>query len=105
MQVMVSACETVPSVLGDPAPGVVLLGFGASSLDLEVRPWSTSADHLDMLHAVRIALYDALNEAGIEIPFDQIVIHKASESSDEMWSRGDGAATLSVGATGKVVDD
>jgi small conductance mechanosensitive channel len=79
MQVMVSACETVPSVLGDPAPAVVFLGFGASSLDFEVRPWSTSADHLDMLHAVRIALYDALNEAGIEIPFDQIVIHKASE--------------------------
>ncbi len=40
--------------------------------------WSTSADYLGMLHAVRIALYDALNAADIEIPFDQIVVHQAT---------------------------
>ena len=30
-----------------------------------------------MLHNVRIAAYDALNASGIEIPFDQIVVHQA----------------------------
>jgi hypothetical protein len=30
-----------------------------------------------MLHDVRVALYDALNAAEIEIPFDQIVVHRA----------------------------
>lgn len=78
MRVMLAACTSAALVLEDPAPTVVFTGFGASSLDFEVRPWSTSADHMDMLHAVRISLYDGLNDAGIEIPFDQIVVHNAS---------------------------
>jgi small conductance mechanosensitive channel len=76
--VMIAACRSVPTVLNDPAPSVNFSGFGASSVDFEVRPWASSDDYLGMLHDVRIALYDKLNEAGIEIPFDQIVIHKAS---------------------------
>jgi small-conductance mechanosensitive channel len=30
-----------------------------------------------MQHNVRIAIYDALEQAGIEIPFDQIVVNQA----------------------------
>ncbi|MDH3744752.1 MAG: mechanosensitive ion channel [Acidobacteriota bacterium] len=77
MAVMIEACKSVDSVLGDPAPSVNFSGFGASSLDFEVRPWATTDDYLGMLHDVRIALYDALNAAEIEIPFDQIVVHRA----------------------------
>ena len=78
MAVMVEACQSVDSVLDDPAPSVNFSGFGASSLDFEVRPWSATEDYLGMLHDVRIALYDALNAAEIEIPFDQIVVHQAA---------------------------
>ncbi len=78
MQVMIDACRSVETVLSDPAPSVNFSGFGASSLDFEVRPWSETSDYLGMLHDVRIALYDALNAAEIEIPFDQIVVHRAS---------------------------
>jgi small conductance mechanosensitive channel len=78
MQVMVEACKSVASVLADPVPSVNFKGFGASSLDFEVRPWATTDDYLGMLHDVRVALYDALNRAGIEIPFDQIVVHQAA---------------------------
>lgn len=76
MEVMVAACRRVPSVLDDPAPTVNFRGFGASAVDFEVRPWATAGDYLGMLHDVRGALYEALNEAGIEIPFDQIVVHQ-----------------------------
>jgi small conductance mechanosensitive channel len=75
--VMIAACKSVPTVLTEPAPSVNFSGFGASSLDLEVRPWASTADYMQMLHDVRIALHDKLNEADIEIPFDQIVIRKA----------------------------
>lgn len=78
IEVMIEACKRVATVLEDPPPSVVFTGFGASSLDLEVRPWATSDDYLGMLHDVRLALYNALNEAGIEIPFDQIVVHNAT---------------------------
>jgi len=76
MRTMIDACADVPAVLGDPAPSVNFSGFGASSLDFEVRPWAASDDFLGMLHAVRVSLYDRLNAAGVEIPFDQIVVHR-----------------------------
>jgi small conductance mechanosensitive channel len=77
MEVMVNACKQVDQVLEDPEPSVFFSGFGASSLDFIVRPWARSSEAGAMLHNVRIALYDNLNEAGIEIPFDQIVVHQA----------------------------
>lgn len=76
-EVMIEACQSVETVLADPAPSVYFTGFGASSLDFDVRPWAATDDYLGMLHSVRVALYDALNEAGIDIPFDQIVVHRA----------------------------
>lgn len=77
IEVMAEACKRVPLVLEDPGPGIAFVSFGASSLDFVVRPWATTGDYLQMLHDVRIALYDALNNAGIDIPFNQIVVHEA----------------------------
>jgi small conductance mechanosensitive channel len=74
---MEKACADSDVVLTDPAPSVAFVGFGASSIDFVVRPWATSSDFLSMLHNVRVKLYDRLNEANIEIPFDQIVVHSA----------------------------
>ena len=74
--VMIGACASVDTVLEDPSPSVYFTGFGASSLDFEVRPWAAAADFAAMVHDVRIALTAALDQAGIEIPFDQIVIHR-----------------------------
>ena len=78
LEVLENAAKRADLVLEDPAPAVAFVGFGASSLDFVVMPWSKSADYLGMLHNVRVAIYDDLNAAGIEIPFDQIVVHKAA---------------------------
>ena len=77
MEVMLKSCNQVDQVLEDPEPSVFFSGFGASSLDFIVRPWARTSEVGAMLHNVRIALYDNLNAAGIEIPFDQIVVHQA----------------------------
>ena len=76
MQVIEQACSRADLVLSDPAPAVAFDGFGASSLDLLARPWSLPDDFPGMQHNVRIEIYNALNESGIEIPFDQIVVHQ-----------------------------
>ena len=76
MGVMIAACKSVDTVLEDPPPSVYFSGFGASSLDFEVRPWVEAGDFAAMGHKVRVALYEAFAEAGIEIPFDQIVVHQ-----------------------------
>jgi small conductance mechanosensitive channel len=77
LKIMLKVCEEEPLALADPAPAVVFTGFGASSLDFSVRAWARTADLFPMLHSARVALYKALDEAGIEIPFNQIVVHRA----------------------------
>ncbi|MCK5800313.1 MAG: mechanosensitive ion channel family protein, partial [Deltaproteobacteria bacterium] len=69
--------------LDDPAPAVAFVSLGASSLDFKVLVWSKAADYLGMLHEVRTNVYDGLNAAGIEIPYQQIVVHQA-EGDGEM---------------------
>ena len=81
MEAMIAACRDVETVLEEPAPSVYFTGFGASSLDFEVRPWSQAGDFPAMIHDVRLALNARLEQAGVEIPFDQIVVHRAEAAS------------------------
>ncbi len=78
IEVMAAACKQVDLVLESPEPSVFFAGFGASSLDFVVRPWARTSDFGGMLHNVRLALCQELDRAGIEIPFDQIVIHRSN---------------------------
>lgn len=80
MDVMLKSAQRADLVLQDPKPHVAFVGLGASSLDFKVYAWSKSADHRDMFHTVRSAIYADLEEAGIEIPFTQLVLHKADEA-------------------------
>lgn len=75
--VVTDCLKSTDLVLADPAPSCGFGGFGASSLDLVARPFSRPEDFPAMQHNVRISIYHALNDAGIEIPFNQIVVHQA----------------------------
>lgn len=81
MALLKETAQGVPGVLADPEVAVVFTGFGASSLDFEVRPWAMNADFFPMQTAMRSAIYDALNANGIEIPFDQVVVHQAPDAA------------------------
>lgn len=76
-EVVVNAVKAVPEVLDDHDIGFAFVEMAASSINFVVMPWCTAADYLTVLHKVRSACYDALEEAGIEIPFDQVVMHQA----------------------------
>ena len=78
MDLLQRTAAAVPLVLSEPAPAVGFVGLGGSSIDFNVLVWSNSADHIAVQGAVRLACYNALNEAGIEIPFPQMVVHKPS---------------------------
>ena len=60
-------------------PDVFLSGFGASSVDFNVRVFAEPQNYWAVMHDLRKQVYKALNEEGIEIPFNQLVIHKAPE--------------------------
>ena len=78
VELAMKAASSCSTVLADPAPpAVAFTDMAASSLNFACHSWSETADFLACQHEVRTAIYDALNEAGIGIPFDQIVVHQA----------------------------
>ncbi len=72
------AADGIEPALQDPEPGVVFTGFGASSLDFKLLVWAENEHFFPMQNQVRKAVYDRLNAAGVDIPFNQIVVHQAA---------------------------
>ncbi|MEN6426055.1 MAG: mechanosensitive ion channel domain-containing protein [Phycisphaerales bacterium] len=63
-------------VLKDPPPVVIFKGFGASSLDFELRVFlSGMENNIPVWHGVNCAIDDAFRKAGIEIAFPQQDVH------------------------------
>ena len=68
--VLVKVAQSHSEVLQDPAPRVRMRAFGASSLDFELLAWiAQPVLRGRMRHELHMAVYDAFNEAGIEIPY------------------------------------
>lgn len=64
-----------PSVLKDPAPAAWFDKFDASGINLTLAVWFNSADFLKTKNEVFIGIKKAFDDAGIEIPFDQLDVH------------------------------
>jgi potassium efflux system protein len=78
-KVMEDTLRSLPLVLDEPEPQVFFIGFGDSSLDFSLRVHSRQlADRLPLMHAVHNAIFKALREHGIEIPFPQRDLHVRS---------------------------
>jgi small-conductance mechanosensitive channel len=74
-QVIIEAVKTVEGVLPDKPVEALFLEFGDSALTFRIRWWLDSyVDTRRMFDSVNTAVYQALNEAGIDIPFPQRVI-------------------------------
>jgi len=81
-KVLVEAVSKVEGVLSDRPVEALFLEFGDSALIFRIRWWLESyVDTRRMFDSVNTAMYKALNEAGIEIPFPQrVVTHKVDPS-------------------------
>ena len=75
-KVILAAFKAVPGVLADIQPTVEVKEMGDSSVNLVVRPWSAPADYWSVFFAGNQAVKEALDAAGIEIPFPQIDVHQ-----------------------------
>ena len=84
---LLRAAKNVELSLDDPAPAIAFAGLGASSLDFTVYAWAKAPDWFAMLGALRKSIYEELNRAKIEIPFNQIVVHQASAEPATVASR------------------
>jgi len=71
MKVCVDAVSKLPGLVKQPVPDVLVTGFGDSSVMLQVRAW-VNWKNVDFVYARSEAhrlVKEALDDAGIEIPF------------------------------------
>ena len=62
-------------ILKDPAPQVAVCSLGDSSVNFVVRPWVKVADYWDVRFATHKRMKEALDAAGLNIPYPQSDVH------------------------------
>ena len=72
-----AVARRVPRVLSNPGPGVQLSAFAADGLELTLNFWISDPENGqgNVRSTVNLALLQALNARGIQIPFPQRVYH------------------------------
>ena len=74
-ELLLPLAEQHPLVLKDPAPSVVFQGFGADSLNFEIRALLADINYgLTVRSELNHQVYEVLTANGIEIPFGQRVL-------------------------------
>jgi len=75
-KVMLETLESLPMVLDDPEPKVYFTEFGDSSLNFTLNAYMRQiSDRLPVRDEIHRAIFAALREHGIEIPFPQRDLH------------------------------
>ncbi len=77
MALCVEAARAAPRVLAEPPPICLMVGFGASSLDLELRCWICDPKNgvTAAKSAVLMGIWERFRANGIEVPFPQTDVH------------------------------
>jgi potassium efflux system protein len=72
LDLLVAVARAHAQVLADPAPVALFKGFGDSALQFQLMCWTDRFESWMLVQSeLAVALYAALREAGIEIPFPQ----------------------------------
>lgn len=80
IKALTKMCTSHPKVVKEPAPMVIVSGYGDSSINLSVRSWAKNEDYWSVLFELTEAIKPTLDEAGIAIPFPQRDVHIYNEN-------------------------
>ncbi|HZM15967.1 MAG TPA: mechanosensitive ion channel domain-containing protein [Candidatus Krumholzibacteria bacterium] len=86
LDLLVATGARHPEVLAQPEPSALFLAFGESSLDVQLRVWTANIDQwMRIKSEIALAVYGALQEAGIGIPFPQreVLLKSAPDGTAE----------------------
>jgi small-conductance mechanosensitive channel len=74
---IVAAVAQVPRVISDPGPGCELANFAPDGLELSIGFWIADPElgQGSVRSQVNLVVLDLLNEAGVQIPYPQRVLH------------------------------
>jgi small conductance mechanosensitive channel len=92
-RVLTATAEKDKGVLKDPAPVVVPLSLGDSSVVLQLRAWAPIADFWNIRWDLTQSGKRDLEAAGITIPYPQRTIHVASDAAGALTAPATPAET------------
>jgi small-conductance mechanosensitive channel len=79
LALLMEVTKSTEGIATEPAPTVLFVGFGASSLDFSIRAWTNNfGDWVSIRSNLTVRVHDALVGAGIQIPFPQQDLHVRS---------------------------
>jgi small conductance mechanosensitive channel len=79
-RVIEETLKKIPAIVDKPAPQIGIQEFADSSVNIGMRYWVPTKQYFETLYQANLAVYSALDEAGITIPFPQRDIHMVPES-------------------------
>jgi len=71
IQTVLDALQNVEGISTERSPQVGIESFGESSMNLGIRFWAKTAVRFESQYIANLAIHDALQSAGIAIPFPQ----------------------------------
>lgn len=90
IDICLSAAKETSRVLTEPEPRCLLIAFGDSALELELRIWIADAHNgvQNVKSAVLLRIWELFREHGIVVPYQQIDLHfPAAQSVPEVVRR------------------
>ncbi len=75
IEVIEQTLNSVPEVTTEPKPLIGIENFGDSSVDIGIRFWVPTEQYFESMYKTNLAIYKALGEANISIPFPQRDVH------------------------------
>lgn len=74
-QILEELVANNPLILDDPAPTILVLELGESSIDLAFRPWVKTSDYWIVRSELLQGIKETFDEQGINIPYPQRDLH------------------------------
>ena len=80
IRIIREALKKISAIVDSPAPQIGIQEFADSSINIGMRYWVPTKQYFQTLYQANLAVYSALNEADISIPFPQRDIHMVPEN-------------------------
>jgi small-conductance mechanosensitive channel len=77
-ELLLRIADADPLCLEEPKPLFIVIGFGASSVDLQFSVWARRENFLELKNGIYQEIKRAFDEASIEIPFPHTTIYAGS---------------------------
>ncbi len=77
-----NALQKIPEIVTEPAPQIGIEEFADSSVNIGMRYWVPTKHYFQTLYQANLAVYTAIEQAGITIPFPQRDIHMSTAVAD-----------------------